>query len=191
MTYTNVNKILEGDEKVQKRYPYLLDMCIQMKVLSDIIRRRREKLGAIDFDTREAKILVDEKGKPKDIVLRERKDAERMIEDFMIAANETVATHAKWMEIPSMYRVHEQPEPKKIREFARVAKVLGYTFQGVIQNVYPMQLQSLLKEAKGQDNYLCFLEIIQNISIISFVISIISVFEIESSEYPPKSAITF
>ena len=153
MTYTNVNKILEGDEKVQKRYPYLLDMCIQMKVLSDIIRRRREKLGAIDFDTREAKILVDEKGKPKDIVLRERKDAERMIEDFMIAANETVATHAKWMEIPSMYRVHEQPEPKKIREFARVAKVLGYTFQGGIQNVYPMQLQSLLKEAKGQDNY--------------------------------------
>ena len=55
MTYTNVNKILEGDEKVQKRYPYLLDMCIQMKVLSDIIRTRREKLGAIDFDTREAK----------------------------------------------------------------------------------------------------------------------------------------
>ena len=151
-------KYLEGDEKVQKRYPYLLDMCIQMKVLSDIIRRRREKLGAIDFDTREAKILVDEKGKPKDIVLRERKDAERMIEDFMIAANETVATHAKWMEIPSMYRVHEQPEPKKIREFARVAKVLGYTFQGGIQNVYPMQLQkSFKKRRKGKIIILCFL----------------------------------
>ena len=153
MTYKKVNAILAGDEKVQSEYPHLLKMCLDMKVLSGIIRRRREKLGAIDFDAREAKILVDEKGNPVDIVLRERGESERMIEDFMIAANECVATHVRRMEVPSMYRIHEAPEPKKIREFARTAKSLGYNFQGGIQNVYPAQLQSLLNEAKGEDNY--------------------------------------
>lgn len=153
MTYTNVNKILSGDAKTQKAYPHLLKMCLDMKVLAGIIHRRREGLGAIDFDSREAKILVDEKGKPKDIVLRERGEAERIIEDFMIAANETVATHMKWLETPSMYRIHEAPEPKKMREFARIAKTLGYTFKGGIQDVHPKQLQALLDEARGQDNY--------------------------------------
>lgn len=153
MTYRKVNDILAGDETAQKEYPHLLKMCMHMKVLSDIIRKRREGLGAIDFDTREAKILVDEKGKPTDIVLRERGKAERIIEDFMIAANECVATHVKWLETPSMYRIHEAPEPKKVREFARIAKTLGYTFQGGIQSVYPAQFSNLLKEAKGQENY--------------------------------------
>ena len=71
----------------------------------------------------------------------------------MIAANECVATHVKWLETPSMYRIHEAPEPKKVREFARIAKTLGYTFQGGIQSVYPAQFSNLLKEAKGQENY--------------------------------------
>ena len=153
MTYTAVNAILSGDAKTQKQYPHLLTMCLNMKILSGIIRRRRERLGAIDFDAREAKILVDEKGKPTDIVLRERGEGERLIEDFMIAANETVAGHVKWLETPSMYRVHEQPEPKKLREFVRTAKTLGYSFQGNIQNVYPKQLQTMLNDAKGQDSY--------------------------------------
>ena len=153
MTYTDVNEILAGNEKKQRKYPHLLKMCLDMKVLSQIIRRRREKLGAIDFDTNEARIMVNESGKPVDIVLRERGEAERIIEDFMIAANETVAMHARWLEIPSMYRIHEQPEPKKMREFARIAKTLGYTLQGGIQNVYPAQLQKLLNEARGQENY--------------------------------------
>lgn len=153
MTYTNVNKLLDEDVAVCQQYPKLIAMCADMKALSAIIRHRRERLGAIDFDTREAKIDVDEKGKPTDITLRERGIAERIIEDFMIAANETVAAHMKWLDMPSMYRVHEAPEPKKMREFARIAKTLGYTFQGGIQNVYPSQLQSMLKEAKGQENY--------------------------------------
>ena len=153
MTYRKVNEILAGDETAQKEYPHLLKMCIHMEVLSGIIRKRRESLGAIDFDTKEAKILVNAKGKPTDIVLRERGEAERIIEDFMIAANECVAAHVKWLETPSMYRVHEAPEPKKVREFARTAKTLGYTFQGGIQSVYPAQFSNLLKEAKGNDNY--------------------------------------
>ena len=153
MTYANVNAILNANKKVQDQYPHILKMCIDMKVCAGYIRKRREKLGAIDFDTKEAKILVNEKGKPVDIVLRERGEAERIIEDFMIAANETVAMHVRWMEAPSMYRIHEAPEPTKIREFARIAKSLGYNFQGGIQNVYPAQLQNLLLEAKGNDNY--------------------------------------
>ena len=153
MTYKKVNAILAGDAQSQKEYPHLLNLCLDMKVLSGIIRRRRERLGAIDFDTREAKILVDEKGNPTDIVLRERGESERIIEDFMIAANECVAMHMKWMEVPSMYRIHEAPEPKKMRDFATTAKSLGYNFQGGIQNVYPAQLQSLLNEARGQENY--------------------------------------
>lgn len=153
MTYTNVNKILNGEAKIQKKYSHLLQMCLHMKVLSGIIRKRRERLGAIDFDTKEAKILVNERGKVKDVVLRERGEAERMIEDFMIVANETVASHMKWMEVPSIYRIHEAPEPKKMREFAKIAKTLGYAFQGGIQNVYPMQLQQMLNMARGEDNY--------------------------------------
>ncbi|MEF9967350.1 MAG: ribonuclease R [Longicatena sp.] len=153
MTYTKVNEILAGNMKAQSEYPHLGAMCIDMKVLSNIIRRRREKLGSIDFDTKEAKIIVDDNGKPTDIVLRERGEAERIIEDFMIAANECVATYTKWLEVPSMYRIHETPEPKKMKELARIVKSLGYNFQGNIQNVYPKQLQELLRSAKGQDNY--------------------------------------
>ena len=152
MTYKKVNAILAGDEGVQNEYPQLLKLCLDMKVLAGIIRRRRERLGAIDFDTKEAKILVDEKGNPTDIVLRERGESERIIEDFMIAANECVAMHVKWMEVPSMYRIHEAPEAKKMQDFAKTAKSLGYTFQGGIQNVYPAQLQNLLNEARGQEN---------------------------------------
>lgn len=153
MTYTDVNAILAGDQQKQSEYPHLLKMCLDMKVCSGIIRKRREGLGAIDFDTREAKILVDDNGDPKDIVLRERGESERIIEDFMIAANECVATHVKWLETPSMYRIHEAPEPKKMRDFAITAKSLGYNFVGGIQNVYPAQLQTMLNEARGQENY--------------------------------------
>ncbi len=153
MTYTAVNGILAGDKKLQTKYAHILQMCIDMKKLASIIRRRRESLGAIDFDTREAKIIVNEKGKPKDIVLRERGEGERIIEDFMIAANETVASYMKWLDIPSMYRTHESPDPKKMRDFAKIAKSLGYSFQGGIQNVYPKQLQIMLNEARGNDDY--------------------------------------
>ena len=153
MTYTDVNAILSGSKKTQARYPHLLQMCLDMKVCAGIIRRRRDRLGAIDFDTREAKVLVDEKGRPTDIKLRERGEAERIIEDFMIAANETVAGHVKWLETPSMYRIHEQPDPKKLKDFIRTAKTLGYNFHGGIQNVYPSQLQEMLNEARGNDDY--------------------------------------
>ncbi len=153
MTYNNVNKILNGNKAMHKKYPNLLKMILNMSILANRIRKRREKLGAIDFDAKEGKVLVDKKGKAIDVVLRERGEAEMMIEDFMLSANETVARRMKWMDVPSIYRIHEQPETKKLRDFIHVAQGLGYKFNGSIQHVYPNQLASLLKEAKGKDNY--------------------------------------
>ena len=153
MTYNDVNKILNGHKKLQKKYSHLLKMLLDMKVLANLIRRRRNKLGAIDFDVKEGKVLVDNKGVPYDVILRERKESEMMIEDFMLSANESVARVMKWMDIPSIYRIHEQPEAKKMRDFIAQAKVLGYSFHGGIQTIYPNQLQAMLNEAKGCENY--------------------------------------
>lgn len=153
MTYTNVNKILYKDAKMVKKYQHILLLCSNMQELAKIIRHRRKQLGSIDFDTKEAKILVNEKGKPTDIVLRERGEAERIIEDFMICANECVAMHTRWLEVPSMYRIHETPEPKKIREFARITKNLGFVLQANVQSVYPKQLQEFLMNAKDSEEY--------------------------------------
>lgn len=153
MTYTKVNEILAEDEQACRDYAHIHDLCINMEKLSHIIRERREGLGSIDFDTKEAKILVDAKGKPQDIVLRERGIAERMIEDFMIAANESVAAHMKWAELPCIYRIHETPDPKKMREFARIANSLGYQLKADVNHVYPKQLQTLLASAKEDPQY--------------------------------------
>ena len=136
-----------------RRYAHLLLMIDNMMGCSALIRKRRHALGAVNFETRESKVIVDEQGVPQDIVLRERGESERIIEDFMIAANECVAAYLKWMDLPAMYRVHEQPEPKKVRAFAKVAKTLGYSFIVNVSHVYPGQFQQLLEEAQGADNY--------------------------------------
>lgn len=153
MTYTDVNKILAGDLKVTRKYKDVQEMITLGLELSKILQKRKAKLGEIDFDKKESKILVDAKGRVKDIVLRERGDAERMIEDFMIAANECIASHTKHMQMPSMYRVHENPDPKKIREFANLSSALGYPLKADPQNIYPKQLQDLLVQAKGKENF--------------------------------------
>lgn len=153
MTYTAVNKIIDGDEETCAQYPHLLEMVKNMLSLSKIIRTRREGLGAIDFDTREGKIILDEQGRPIDVVLRERGIAERIIEDFMIQANECVAAHVKWMETPSVYRIHEQPEPKKMRDFVKTANIMGYKFKGNVMNLRPKQCQQMLEDAKGTPEY--------------------------------------
>ena len=153
MTYKNVNKIIHKDEEMCEKYSHLIEMVQYMLRLSKIIRKRRESLGSIDFDTKEGKILLDSKGKAIDVVLRERGESEKIIEDFMICANEVVANHMKWLELPSMYRVHEQPDPKKMREFVHIAQLNGLKFRGNVLNVYPKQCQALLKEAKKKPEY--------------------------------------
>ncbi len=153
LTYKNVNKIIDRDLKMSQKYEYILPMIRCMEELSLIIRKKRHDSGNIDFDTKESKILCDSKGRVKAIVLRERGESERIIEDFMISANECVAAHVKNMDLPSIYRVHETPELKKIQDFVAVANTLGYQLKGDLTNVYPRQLQQMLEKAKGDDSY--------------------------------------
>lgn len=153
MTYKNTNKILAKDKKMTSKYEHILMMIEDMKQLSHIIREKRHAEGNIDFDTKESKIICNDKGKVTDIVLRERGESERIIEDFMICANECVAAHVMHMELPSIYRVHETPEVKKMRDFVAIANSLGYQLKGDLNNIYPKQLQQMLEKAKGDDSY--------------------------------------
>lgn len=115
MTYTNVNRMIAGEEEALKEYSDIKDMVMEMLELSKIIRQVKYNRGSIDFDLPEIKLILDEDGKVKYIKNRERGESERIIEDFMIAANETVAEKLFWMEIPSVYRTHEKPDPERIK----------------------------------------------------------------------------
>jgi ribonuclease R len=150
MTYTNVRKILvDEDEELMKRYEPLVEDFRLMRELALRLRQRRMNRGAIDFDFQEAKILVDENGKPTDIIKRERSIAEQIIEEFMLAANETVAEHFHWLKVPFLYRIHEDPDSEKLLHFVEFAANFGYVVRGRGNSVHPRALQSLLEEIKG------------------------------------------
>lgn len=149
MTYTNVRKIVEReDEDVVAQYEPLVPLFDSMKELALILRKRRMDRGAIDFDFDEAKILVNEDGKPADIVLRDRSIAERIIEEFMLAANETVAEHIHWLDVPFIYRIHEDPNPEKLQAFLEFITNFGYLVRGKANTVHPRALQYLLSQIK-------------------------------------------
>lgn len=151
MTYTNVRKILEGeDEEVLKRYEPLIPFFKQMEELAEVLRKKRMERGAIDFDFKESKVLVDEEGKPTDVVLRERSVAERLIEEFMLAANETIAEHFHWMKVPFMYRIHEDPDAEKLTRFLEFITNFGYVVRGTANTLHPRALQMLLEEVRGE-----------------------------------------
>lgn len=150
MTYTNVRKILvDGDEELSERYSELVDMFRLMEQLAMRLRAGRMKRGAIDFDFQESKVIVDEQGKPVDIIKRERSIAEQIIEEFMLAANETVAEHFYWLRVPFLYRIHENPDDEKLLNFVRFAANFGYTVKGKANTVHPRALQTLLEEIRG------------------------------------------
>lgn len=151
MTYTNVRKILKNeDAEVTEKYADLVDMFKTMEDLALRLRKRRMGRGAVDFDFAEAKVLVDENGKPVDIVKRERSIAEQIIEEFMLAANETVAEHFHWLKVPFIYRIHEDPDQEKLMNFMAFAANFGYAVKGGKGNkVHPRALQSLLEEISG------------------------------------------
>ncbi|MCS7459215.1 ribonuclease R [Paenibacillus doosanensis] len=151
MTYTNVRKLLTGeaDEALVERYAYLMDDFRLMEELAMKLRQRRMNRGAIDFDFQESKILVDQNGKPTDIVKRDRTIAEQIIEEFMLAANETVAEHFYWMKVPFLYRIHEDPDAEKLMHFMEFITNFGYVVRGKGNTVHPRALQTLLEEIKG------------------------------------------
>ncbi len=152
MTYKKVNKWLDEGIIEEGYAPFTNDLSI-MKELSDIIRKRRERNGAIDFDTDEAKIIADENGKPIDVVLRERSSGEKMIEDFMIVANETVASHVFYMELPFVYRVHGTPKEEKVNDFLNFISSLGYKITGKVNIKYPSSIQNVLDQLKDKKEY--------------------------------------
>ncbi|MNW48559.1 Ribonuclease R [compost metagenome] len=151
MTYTNVRKILqEEDPEVTERYNDLVETFQLMRELALKLRSNRMRRGAVDFDFEESKVIVDENGKAVDIVKRERSIAEQIIEEFMLAANETVAEHFHWMKVPFIYRIHEDPDQEKLMNFMAFVANFGYTVKGGKGNkVHPRALQSLLEDIQG------------------------------------------
>ena len=151
MSYTSVKKILEDrDEAECERYHDLIPMFELMKELSHILRERRHRRGAIDFDFPEAKIILNESGEPVDIKAYDRNVATKIIEDFMLVANETVAEDYFWQEIPFLYRVHETPDEDKMKKLVTFLQNFGYTMhmQGG-QEIRPKEVQKLLDKIEG------------------------------------------
>lgn len=146
MSYANVNKILEqNDEAVKREYAEFLPMFYQMKELADILRKKRDKRGSIDFDFPETQIILDEKGFPVDIRPYERLTANKIIEDFMLLANETVAEDYFWQELPFVYRTHESPDPDRIRKLGILVSNFGYCLKANPENIHPKEFQKLLE----------------------------------------------
>jgi len=127
MTYTNVNKVLEGDAEMTARYAPLVSKFQRMKELALLLNQRRRARGSIDFDLPEAVIEFDNEGRMLSIVRSERNIAHRLIEEFMLAANEAVAEYLEKRGVASLHRVHEKPDPKKVLEFEELAQAFGYS----------------------------------------------------------------
>lgn len=152
MTYKKVNKWLD-EHIISEGYEPFIEKLSLMKELADILRQNREARGAIDFETDEAKIISDDTGKPIDVILRQRASGEMMIEDFMIAANETVASHVFYMELPFVYRVHGTPKEEKINDFLNFVSSLGYKITGKVNTQYPSSIQNVLNQLKDKKEY--------------------------------------
>ena len=152
MTYKKVNQVIEEDI-IPEGYEEFADELKLMDELSRIIRKEKEARGYIDFDVDEAKILVDDKCHPVDIVLRNRGRGENLIEDFMICAYECVASHIFYMNLPFIYRVHEYPKEEKIRNFLSYLQTLGVSVRANIKDVSPKSMQNLLYSLKKEKQY--------------------------------------
>ena len=153
MTYHNVNMILDGDAELRRDYEHLGTMLFDLVDCADAIRFERHRKGAIDFDTTESEIICNDKGYPIDIKARERGHAERAIEDCMIAANVCVADFMKKHSIPALYRVHGEPETKKLRAFQTTSALLGHRFNMPADGPAPKDIQKYLESVKEEDSY--------------------------------------
>lgn len=152
MTYKKVNQVIEKNEIPEGYEPFVNDLKL-MDELSQIIRKAKINRGYIDFDVDEAKIIVDENCHPTDIVLRSRGRGENLIEDFMIQANECVATHIFYMDLPFIYRVHEYPKEEKIRDFISFVQSLGYTVKFNTKDISPKAIQNLINQLKDKKEF--------------------------------------
>lgn len=152
MTYKNVNKILEEDIVPEGYEDYVSDLKL-MAELAKILRAEKVSRGYIDFGLDEAKIIQDENGKAIDVVKRERGVGENLIEDFMIAANETIATHISNMDLPFIYRVHDVPNSEKIEDFKNLIKQMGYQIHTDLNKITPLTMQKVLNELRDKKEF--------------------------------------
>ena len=151
MTYTEVSDILEhDDEELKAKYSHVAEDFKTAEVLARILMERRNRRGAIDFDFPEAKIILTPEGKVSDIKEYERRISNRIIEEFMLITNETVAEHYFWLNIPFVYRIHETPSPEKMQELGKFVSTFGYTIKGDLEEVHPKALQSIISAIKGK-----------------------------------------
>ena len=151
MTYKKVTKILvENDATLCEQYAVLLPMLEEMKALQEILERKRMRRGAIEFHAPESKVVLDKKGRPVRIEWRETGIADKIIEEFMLCANETVAEHYFWMEVPFLYRVHEEPKTEDVMEVNKFLQALGYNIKGAGNSIHPKAYQSIVAEVAGK-----------------------------------------
>ncbi|MGV3162079.1 ribonuclease R [Streptococcus hyovaginalis] len=150
MTYSDVNEMLAGNQDLLDQYETIKASVQDMAALHKILEDMRTRRGALNFDTSEAKIIVNDKGLPVDIVVRERGIAERMIESFMLAANECVAEHFARKDLPFIYRIHEEPKVEKLQKFIDYASVFGVQIQGTASKITQSALQDFMAKIEGQ-----------------------------------------
>ncbi|GIN88138.1 ribonuclease R [Heyndrickxia sporothermodurans] len=174
MTYSDVNKILvDQDEALREQYQPLVPMFETMEQLAAILRKKRMERGAIDFDFKEAKVIVNDEGKPVDVVTRERSVAERLIEEFMLAANETIAEHFHWLDVPFMYRIHEDPKEEKLQRFFEFITNFGLIVRGTANSVHPRALQEIIEAVQGKPE--------------EMVVSTVMLRSMQQAKYDPES----
>jgi len=151
MIYKDVTKILEGKQSEDlKQYDYIKEDFFVMSKLAAILKQKRFDRGAIDFDFPETKINIDDEGYITEIYKYERGESNKIIEEFMLLTNEVVAEHVYWMDLPFIYRVHEDPDEEKIKDFKKFIHNLGYNLKGSDDELHPKQVQDLLEEVKGE-----------------------------------------
>jgi ribonuclease R len=151
MTYTDVNAILtDRDPALMQKYASLVPMFETMKELFEILNAQRKRRGSIDFDLKEPEIVLDDEGMVEDIIALERNVAHRIIEEFMLIANETVAQHLDEHQVPTLYRVHEPPDPLKVEQFEEFTSTLGYSLGAPPNAVQPRHFQRLVERIHGK-----------------------------------------
>ncbi len=150
MTYQQVQKIVDGDKELRERFAPLVPLFERMDELAKLMRRRRYERGSLDFDLPEPKLVLDAAGKMTGIVASERLDSMRVIEEFMLAANEAVAAKLAAAGVGALYRIHERPDPEKVEEFCELVASLGYRVPGNLEEIRPEDFQLILRQIEGK-----------------------------------------
>ena len=150
MTYQQVQRIVDGDAELRRQFAPLVPLFERMDELAKLMRRRRYERGSLDFDLPEPKLVLDEAGQMTGIVAHARLDSMRSIEEFMLAANEAVAERLDRAATPTLYRIHEQPDPERVEEFAELVSSFGYRLPAKLEEIRPQDFQGILRQVEGK-----------------------------------------